>query len=176
MEIFQTKIVIKNRSFMVETSRLRHRNRKTRKPVFISQIWTTINLTNWNIFLTYFYHFNPVCRLTWYDGNMVLTSQFPVSRHFLQQKADLVVAPGRLGQAGSHRDPWVLEVLEVLGFRLLIVSSAHSHHQFLFEALITVGTVRGKLVISNAKVGSERPRENKMQNSQRILVTLILRS
>ena len=107
---------------------------------------------------------------------MVLTSQFPVSRHFLQQKADLVVAPGRLGQAGSHRDPWVLEVLEVLGFRLLIVSSAHSHHQFLFEALITVGTVRGKLVISNAKVGSERPRENKMQNSQRILVTLILRS
>ena len=94
----------------------------------------------------------------------------------------MVVAPGRLGQAGSHRDPWVLEVLEVvevlevLGFRLLIVSSAHSHHQFLFEALITVGTVRGKLVISNAKVGSERPRENKMQNSQRILVTLILRS
>ena len=54
MEIFQTKIVIKNRSFMVETSRLRHRNRKTRKPVFISQIWTTINLTCCSGQLKYF--------------------------------------------------------------------------------------------------------------------------
>ena len=30
------------------------------------------------------------------------TIQFPVSRHFLQQQADLVVAVGELGQAGSQ--------------------------------------------------------------------------
>ena len=53
------------------------------------------------------------------------------------------------------------------GVRLLIVSSALSYQLVLFEAISTVGSLQGEIVIRTTKVGgldTERPIENKMQN------------